>query len=62
MTKELKPCPHCGATPNLCAPNDKIFWVECPECGGCTYPTQEEAISVWNSRNTEVISNENQAR
>ncbi len=48
----LKPCPFCGGVAGLHTQRGEA-WVECYGCGvltGIDRHTQEQAISIWNSR------------
>lgn len=51
--EDLKPCPFCGATPEIRSPNDGLSYVICPECGCKTsiVSTSDEAAHLWNQRN-----------
>lgn len=65
MTKELKPCAHCGKEGHIRVRND--IWL-CPanfephcETFGCqgsvglAYATEEAAIESWNTRTPEIV-------
>jgi len=47
MNEELKPCPHCGETPNLMSGMGE-WWVYC-KCQEAR-ATRERAIEDWNKR------------
>lgn len=58
--RELKPCPHCGSTPNPIPQHSSIptadgrwfTFIWCENCGakGGEQPTEERAIAAWNRR------------
>lgn len=55
MTRELKPCAHCGSDPRLYG-DDSATWtlcrVSCPSCftSGGSYKTRDGAVTAWNRR------------
>lgn len=46
------PCPFCGSSNLLIAPNGAESHVHCDECGaaGPTATTQEQSVVCWNDR------------
>lgn len=66
MSRELKPCPFCGGSPQLrsqrCAEDAMEAWVTCLSCFAETerfedaYTPREQAIAAWNTRALDRLS------
>ncbi len=55
MSEELKACPFCGSSANICSDSfdgQKLYFVSCEDCGVITpcYDTEAEAAAIWNNR------------
>ena len=53
--KDTAACPFCGGEPKLINDGTGLWWVQCEDCDaeGPIAHSEEEAIRLWNRRQTE---------